>query len=61
MLVKKKGGSLRLYVDYQKPNSILVTDAYPIPRIDDLIDQLGKITFITTRDLTQGYWQVPVA
>ena len=36
------------------------TDAYPMPRIDELIDRLGKSCFISTIDLTWGYWQVPV-
>ena len=36
-------------------------DAYPMPRIDELIDRLGGAKFITTLDLTRGYWQVPVA
>ena len=61
VLVKKKDGSLRLCVDYRRLNSASVTDAYPMPRIDDMIDQLGKASFITTLDLTRGYWQVPVA
>ncbi len=42
-------------------NRISLTDAYPMPRIDGLIDELGKASFITTLDLTHGYWQVPVA
>ena len=58
VLVKKKDGSLRMYVDYRRLNSVT---AYPMPRIDDLIDQLGKARFITTLDLTRGYWQMPVA
>ena len=61
VLVKKKDGSLRLCVDYRRLNSASLTDAYPMPRIDDMIDQLGKASFITTLDLTRGYWQVPVA
>ena len=61
VLVKKKDGSLRLCVDYRRLNSASLTDAYPMPRIDDMIDQLGKAKFITTLDLTRGYWQVPVA
>ena len=42
VLVKKKDGSLRLCVDYRQLNSVSRTDAYPMPRIDDMIDQLGR-------------------
>ncbi len=35
-------------------------DAYPMPRVDDLIDRLGGAKYITTLDLSRGYWQVPV-
>ena len=61
VLVKKKDGSLRMCVDYRRLNSVTQIDAYPMPRIDDLIDQLGKARFITTLHLTRGYWQMPVA
>ena len=61
VLVKKKDGTLRLCVDYCRLNSVSKSDAYPMPRIDDLIDQLGKARYLTTLDLTRGYWQVPVA
>ena len=61
VLVKKKDGSLRLCVDYRRLNGISQSDAYPMPRIDELIDQLGRARFITTLDLTRGYWQVSVA
>lgn len=60
-LVKKKDGSLRMCVDYRRLNSVLREDAYPMLRIDDLIDRLGKARFITALDLTRGYWQMPVA
>ena len=61
VLVKKKDGTLRFCVDYRKLNSLSQADAYPMPRIDELIDQLGQAMYVTTLDLTQGYWQVPVA
>jgi len=59
--VKKKDSSLRLCVDYRRLNSLSKTYAYPIPRVDDLIDRVGGAPYITTLDLSKGYWQVPVA
>ena len=61
VLVKKKDGTIRLCVDYRKLNSFSRADVYPMPRIDELIDRLGKAKFVTTLDLTRGYWQVPIA
>ena len=60
VLVKKKDGTLRMCVDYQRLNVVSRVDAYPMPRVDDLIDRLGKAKFIITLDLSRGYWQVPV-
>ena len=61
VLVKKKDGTLRFCVDYRRLNSVSQSDTYPMPRIDELIDQLGQAKCITTLDLTRGYWQVPLA
>ena len=61
VIVKKKDGSLRMCVDYRRLNSISKVDAYPMPRVDEMLDQLGRAKYISTMDLTKGYWQVPVA
>ena len=58
---RKKDSTLRICVDYRKLNALSSCDAYPMPRIDDLIDRLGKACYITTLDLAKGYWQVPLA
>ena len=61
VLVGKKDGSLRLCIDYRRLNSVSRADAYPMPRIDQLVDRLGKAKYLTTLDLKRGCWQIPVA
>ena len=51
VLVKKKDGTLRICVDYRKQNSQSRGYAYPMPRIDELIDRLGQAKFVTTLDI----------
>ena len=58
--VKKKDGSIWLCVDYRRLNDIPNKDAYPMPRINDLIDELGGASIITTLDIAEEYWQAPV-
>ena len=60
VIVKKKDGMIRLCVDYRRLNTVTRVDAYPMPRIDDLIDLVGQAHYISTLDLTKGYWQIPV-
>ena len=60
VLVKKKDGTQRMRVDYRKLNKVTVNDPYPLPNIEELIANLGSSRFITTLDLTKGYYQVPV-
>ncbi|XP_057745441.1 uncharacterized protein LOC130963328 [Arachis stenosperma] len=51
LVVKKKDGSMRLCVDYQKLNKITVKNKYPLPRIDDLMDQLQGASVFSKIDL----------
>jgi len=47
-------------VDFRKLNNITIGDVYPIPKINDILDQLGNSKYYTTLDLASGYHQVSV-
>ena len=61
MIVTKKDGGVRPCVDYRKLNQITKFDAYPMPRIQELLDRICDARFITLLDLAKGYWQVPMS
>lgn len=60
VLVKKKTGELRLCIDYRALNKKTVRENYPMPLIDDQLDQLSGHKFYTTLDLSNGYHQVKI-
>ncbi len=61
VLVPKTDGSVRFCVDYRKVKAVSKFDAYPMPRVDELLDRLGTARFYSTLDLTKGYWQIPLS
>ncbi|KAM8718277.1 hypothetical protein ACLKA7_000979 [Drosophila subpalustris] len=61
VLVKKKTGDWRMCIDYRQLNAHSIPDAYPVPRINHILERLRHARFISTLDLKQGYWQIPMA
>ncbi|KAA3487333.1 DNA/RNA polymerases superfamily protein [Gossypium australe] len=60
LFVKKKDGTMRLCIDYRQLNKVTVKNKYPLPRIDDLFDQLKGATVFSKIDLRSGYYQLKV-
>ncbi|GJV99314.1 putative reverse transcriptase domain-containing protein [Tanacetum coccineum] len=60
LFVKKKDGSFRMCIDYRELNMLTVKNRYPLPRIDDLFDQLQGSSIYSKIDLRSGYHQLKV-
>jgi hypothetical protein len=60
LFVKKKYGTLRLCIDFRQLNKVTVKNKYPLPRIDDLFDQLKDAKIFSKIDLRSGYHQVRI-
>ena len=60
LFVKKKDGTLRMCIDYRQINKVTVKNKYPLPRIEDLFDQLRGARVFSKIDLRSGYYQLRV-
>ena len=60
LFVKKKDGILRLCIDYRKLNKVTIRNQYPLPRIDELFDQLQGSRVYSKIELRLGYHQLRV-
>ena len=58
--VHKPDGSLRMCTDFRKLNSVTVSDPYPLPRTDELLERASRAKYMSTLDLAKGYYQVPI-
>ncbi|XP_068203040.1 uncharacterized protein [Palaemon carinicauda] len=56
VLVKKEGGGQRMCFDYRKVNAVTESDCFPLPRVEDCINDVGAAKYISKFDLLKGYW-----
>jgi hypothetical protein len=61
VIVRKKGGGYRFCIDFRKLNTASEKDAYPLPHITATLDKLRGAKYLSTLDLKQGYWQIPLS
>jgi hypothetical protein len=60
IFIRKKDGSWRLCIDYRQLNKATIKNQYPLPRIDDLFDQMKGVTVFSKIDLRSGYHQLRI-
>ena len=60
LFVSKKDGTIRLCVDYRSLNEVTIKNKYPLPKIEDLFDQLNGARVFSRIDLRSGYYQLKI-
>jgi hypothetical protein len=60
IFVSKKDGTQKLCMDYHALNEVIIKNKYPLPRIDDLFDQLHNVWVFSKIDLQSGYHQLKI-
>ena len=55
VLVHKKDGNLHFCIDYRKVNAVTTKDVHPLPKVDNILDTLGKARYFSTLDFASGY------
>jgi hypothetical protein len=60
LFVRKKYGTIRLCIDFRQLNKVIINNKYPLPKIDDLFDQLKDAKIFSKIDLRSGYHQVRI-
>ena len=58
--IRKRNGSLRVCVDYRALNARTKLDSFPLPNIEDILNNLGESVFFSTLDMSKGYYQIPM-
>ncbi|KAM8771398.1 retrovirus-related Pol polyprotein from transposon 297 [Acanthopagrus schlegelii] len=61
LLVPKSDNTPRFCSDFRKVNHVTKPDSFPLPRMEDCIDQVGSAKYVSKFDLLKGYWQVPLS
>jgi hypothetical protein len=61
VLVKKKNGEYRFCFDGRSLNKVTKRDAYPLPYVNDILDRLRDVKFLSSIDLSKAFWQIPLS